>query len=335
MRVEPYLYFQGRCEEPWTSTGCNQGRQLGGRPLWRYPGIAGAARSRSQGGTCSASRRRYHRAGLRRPGWRPDHIQRLLAFADRVGRSRGGAAVCGAVRRRQRPGAHDANTFRVAPTSLPIASACPGRWYLQPQIRNGLKVIVDVRFIAGAGHCQAASLGWMSHDRPGDVPQHGGAVIIKWPCRPRRNGRCVGVPGAGMARALGLILLVCTVLYIAPRTTVLGAILLSAYLGGAVATQLRVGAPLFHTSCSGSIRRPAVGWALASRHAGPGAHAVAWHRNCLRTLIFQLRAIRNRPAELHREVVQFEVLTVIDVVRLIRVAGGQEDDLVGASSNYK
>lgn len=40
-----------------------------------------------------------------------------------------------------------------------------------------------------------------------------------------------------------MILLVCTVLYIAPRTTVLGAILLTAYLGGAVATQLRVGAP--------------------------------------------------------------------------------------------
>jgi hypothetical protein len=43
----------------------------------------------------------------------------------------------------------------------------------------------------------------------------------------------------------GVILLVCTVLYAAPRTAVLGAILLTAYLGGAVATQLRVGAPLF------------------------------------------------------------------------------------------
>ena len=59
------------------------------------------------------------------------------------------------------------------------------------------------------------------------------------------TGAALGFSGAGMARALGLILLVCTVLYIAPRTTVLGAILLSAYLGGAVATQLRVGAPLF------------------------------------------------------------------------------------------
>ena len=85
------------------------------------------------------------------------------------------------------------------------------------------------------------------------------------------TGAALGFPGAGMARALGLILLVCTVLYIAPRTTVLGAILLSAYLGGAVATQLRVGAPLFTHLVRGLSRRPAVGWALASRHAGPGA----------------------------------------------------------------
>ena len=34
------------------------------------------------------------------------------------------------------------------------------------------------------------------------------------------TGAALGFPGAGMARALGLILLVCTVLYIAPRTTV-------------------------------------------------------------------------------------------------------------------
>jgi hypothetical protein len=37
----------------------------------------------------------------------------------------------------------------------------------------------------------------------------------------------------------------CTVLYLIPRTAVLGAILLTGYLGGAVATQVRVGSPLF------------------------------------------------------------------------------------------
>ena len=44
---------------------------------------------------------------------------------------------------------------------------------------------------------------------------------------------------------IGIILLVCVVLYAIPRTAVLGAILLTGYLGGAVATNLRVGAPLF------------------------------------------------------------------------------------------
>ena len=44
---------------------------------------------------------------------------------------------------------------------------------------------------------------------------------------------------------LGIVLLTCTVLYVVPRTSVLGAILLTGYLGGAVASHLRVGDPLF------------------------------------------------------------------------------------------
>lgn len=55
----------------------------------------------------------------------------------------------------------------------------------------------------------------------------------------------LGFAGADMARGLGLVLLVCTLLYVAPRTAVLGAILLTGYLGGAVATHVRVGSPLF------------------------------------------------------------------------------------------
>ena len=47
------------------------------------------------------------------------------------------------------------------------------------------------------------------------------------------------------SRALGVIELVCIVLYLIPRTSVLGAIMLTGYLGGAVATNLRVGSPLF------------------------------------------------------------------------------------------
>jgi hypothetical protein len=47
---------------------------------------------------------------------------------------------------------------------------------------------------------------------------------------------------------LGVTLLSCVLLYVIPRTSVLGALLLTGYLGGAVATHVRVGNPLFsHT----------------------------------------------------------------------------------------
>ena len=54
----------------------------------------------------------------------------------------------------------------------------------------------------------------------------------------------LGLP-LSLANTLGILLLVCTAIYVFPRTSVLGAILLTGYLGGAVATHLRVGDPLF------------------------------------------------------------------------------------------
>lgn len=51
-----------------------------------------------------------------------------------------------------------------------------------------------------------------------------------------------------LARTLGVLTLVCTALYAWPRTAILGAILLTGYLGGAIAIHLRVGNPMFsHT----------------------------------------------------------------------------------------
>ncbi|TPI26979.1 DoxX family protein [Mesorhizobium sp. B3-1-9] len=51
-----------------------------------------------------------------------------------------------------------------------------------------------------------------------------------------------------VARMLGVIGLVSTALYAWPRTSVLGAILLTAYMGGAISTHVRIGNPLFsHT----------------------------------------------------------------------------------------
>jgi DoxX-like family len=47
---------------------------------------------------------------------------------------------------------------------------------------------------------------------------------------------------------LGIVLLTCTVLYVIPRASVLGAILLTGYLGGAVATHVRIGEGWFSVS---------------------------------------------------------------------------------------
>lgn len=44
---------------------------------------------------------------------------------------------------------------------------------------------------------------------------------------------------------IGIVLLICTIVYLIPKTSVLGAILLTGYLGGAVATQVRAGESAF------------------------------------------------------------------------------------------
>ncbi|HEX4556452.1 MAG TPA: DoxX family protein [Xanthobacteraceae bacterium] len=61
----------------------------------------------------------------------------------------------------------------------------------------------------------------------------------------------IGFQGEILIRELGILLLLCTLLYAAPRTATLGAILLTGYLGGAVAAHLRVGDPLFTHVLSG------------------------------------------------------------------------------------
>ncbi len=59
----------------------------------------------------------------------------------------------------------------------------------------------------------------------------------------------VGWP-LSLANVLGTLLLACIALYAIPRTSILGAILLTGYLGGAVATHLRAG--LIWACCFGS-----------------------------------------------------------------------------------
>ena len=56
----------------------------------------------------------------------------------------------------------------------------------------------------------------------------------------------LGFPAAAII-PIGAIGLICTILYAIPRTAVLGAILLTGYYGGAIASQVRVDGPLFST----------------------------------------------------------------------------------------
>ena len=52
---------------------------------------------------------------------------------------------------------------------------------------------------------------------------------------------------ASAVPVIGTVLAVCLALYLVPRTAILGAVLLTGYLGGAVCAQLRIDAPLFST----------------------------------------------------------------------------------------
>ncbi|MDQ1454143.1 MAG: hypothetical protein QOK38_4009 [Acidobacteriaceae bacterium] len=49
----------------------------------------------------------------------------------------------------------------------------------------------------------------------------------------------------GLLTAIGILLAICTLLYVIRATSVLGAVLLTGYLGGAISVQVRVGNPLF------------------------------------------------------------------------------------------
>lgn len=54
----------------------------------------------------------------------------------------------------------------------------------------------------------------------------------------------LGYPESAIT-GIGVTLIICTILYVVPPTAILGAILLTGYLGGAIATHVRVESPLF------------------------------------------------------------------------------------------
>ncbi len=54
----------------------------------------------------------------------------------------------------------------------------------------------------------------------------------------------LGYPGS-LALPIGILEIACTVVYVIPQTSMLGAVLLTGYLGGATATHVRIGDPFF------------------------------------------------------------------------------------------
>ena len=91
------------------------------------------------------------------------------------------------------------------------------------------------------------------------------------------NSPPLGLPAdPAFYRLLGGILAICTALYALPRTAVLGAVLLTGYLGGAVATHLRVGSPL-------------LGFTLFGVYLGTVTWAGLWLREPRLRALFPLR----------------------------------------------
>jgi hypothetical protein len=73
----------------------------------------------------------------------------------------------------------------------------------------------------------------------------GAIKLVPWPIVTETMDKIGYGSSETLARTLGLITIVCTVLYAIPPTSIVGAILLTGYLGGAIASHVRIGSPLF------------------------------------------------------------------------------------------
>jgi hypothetical protein len=71
----------------------------------------------------------------------------------------------------------------------------------------------------------------------------GGAKVIK--LKPYVEGTVRAGFLESLVVPLGIVGLVCTIIYAIPQTSVLGAILMTAYFGGATATHVRMGEPFY------------------------------------------------------------------------------------------
>src|SRR3954462_12105149 len=76
----------------------------------------------------------------------------------------------------------------------------------------------------------------------------GAIKLVPWPIVTETMDKMGYGSSETLARSLGIITIVCTLLYSVPPTSILGAILLTGYRGGAMASHVRIDSPLFtHT----------------------------------------------------------------------------------------
>ena len=112
-----------------------------------------------------------------------------------------------------------------------------------------------------------------------------------------------------LARSLGVITIVCTVLYAIPPTSIFGAILLTGYLGGAMASHVRIGSPLFSHILFGFYLGLMVWGGLWLRDR-EFAHADA---------VAALTYLLIRTSE-DTEPVMFEIIAIVAIVLAIAIA---------------
>ena len=99
---------------------------------------------------------------------------------------------------------------------------------------------------------KALWIGWILGMLPMPLMLFSGIMKFIMPADAVKSFADLGWP-VRLALALGILELACTILYLIPRTAVLGAILLTGYMGGAIATHVRIGEPFWMQATIGVL----------------------------------------------------------------------------------
>ena len=127
---------------------------------------------------------------------------------------------------------------------------------LTPAFWSGLAQIILVNIVLSGDNALVIALACRNlekrHQRPAILIGSAGAIILRiifvMIVDQLLKIGYLKLVGGLLLLWIGIIQLVCLVLYLVPRTSVLGAVLMTGYLGGAIATHVRVSSPLLtHT----------------------------------------------------------------------------------------